>query len=89
MELRVKQGYVLVSFVKGVDYQLGEGWNAAKIEAGNPADVGIVVFFKEWCWFNYDLALVKIDDVVAWIKPEGKEEVITEVVVDESKNDQA
>ncbi len=88
MQLATKQGYILVSPVNSNDYaiELLLPFQAGKIAVGNPADLGVVVYFKEYQDFNQMYWLVKTDDVLVWLKPV---EIKEEVVADEPKVDQA
>lgn len=80
MELVPKQGWI---FVKSLESDhLGETISRGQVASGIK-EIGMEVFFEEYVVFKEDeaLLLVKIEDVLAWVKPE--------VVVDEPKDDQA
>lgn len=78
MELVPKQSYIFVEFVKSVDgLDLNGAFLAGKVVSGIQ-EKDMIVFFKDFHAFNHqgDLLLVKVDDVLAWVKPESSEEVI-------------
>ena len=72
MKLNMKSGYVLVRDVNEVEI-LGYpviDVKCAKIEHGAEGDMGVVVFYKESIKFAEDIKLVKVEDVLIWIKDE-------------------
>lgn len=79
MELVPKQGWIIVDFDFTKD-NAERPMHSGKVVSGIK-EIGMEVFFNSYIRFNQELVLVKIDDVLAWIKPE--------VVVDELQNDQA
>lgn len=78
MELIPKQGYVFVELGSIDSLALHQGFLSGSIVSGIK-EVGMVVFFKDSLEFSGNLRLVKVDDILAWIKPEAKEEA-SEVV---------
>lgn len=82
MEIIPKQGYLIAEYMTVEGFDLNAQFHAAKVVAG-VKDIGINIFFKDYMELTNsgNLILIKIDDVLAWIKPEEK--------ADEPKNDQA
>lgn len=88
MELKVKNGYLLVESVTVAEVELSGDFQAGRIAVGPEQDLGVVVFFSKYQIFSPVYLLVAVEDVMAWIKPEAPAvEVPAEVVVDEPKND--
>lgn len=90
--LVTKQGYVLVKPTSGVDYNLHPEMLCATIIAGADAHKGAIVFYNEDSFLCFDdqYVLVKVEDILAWIKPEEKQpdvqpEVSVEVVNEDSQ----
>lgn len=81
MELVPKQGWIFVEEVVAEGgLELHDGFVSGKVSSGIK-EQGMIVFYRESLNFNGNLRLVKIDDVLAWIKPE--------VVADEPEVDNA
>lgn len=85
MELVPKQGWIFVDTLdvrKDISFDVSSSMRCGRVQSGIK-EIGMIVFFKEFIVFNDNssLALVKIDDVLAWVKPE--------VSVDDSENNQA
>lgn len=82
--LIVKQGYVLVKAQSAFEYNLSSGMCCATIVAGADTHKDAVVFYESESYVLFDdqYLLVKVDDILAWIKPE-------EQPSNEPKNDPA
>lgn len=86
MEFKVRNGYLLVSPVASVEYELSGSFMAGQIAVGPQEDLGVIVFFAEYDLFNTEYMLVKVEDVAVWIKPESS--VVSapvEVIADEPR----
>ena len=87
--LVTNQGYVLIKPESGINYNLHAEMLCGRIIAGADAHKGAIVFYNEDSFFCFDdqYVLVKVTDILAWIKPEEKPaEVPVEVV---NENNQA
>jgi hypothetical protein len=80
--LFVKAGWLLVEYIDFPSSAvfndkliLSQGMDAGKIISG-ANEIGMTIFFKDSVCFDQDgtYLLVKMDDVLAWIKPEVKED---------------
>ena len=71
MELRVKNGYVLVEQQDGTNYNLMGDFICAKIVVSAPEDLGVIIFTDKYVPFDVQHLLVKIEDVAIWIKPDA------------------
>ena len=70
--LVIKAGYLLVEFMPTFTFvELSNDMSAGKIVTG-AKEVGTVIFFKDSIQFSDGgkYHLVKVEDVLAWIKPE-------------------
>jgi hypothetical protein len=74
MEIIPKQGYLLVELIQESERKsdLDSNINSGKIVSGAINDKGVTIFFGSWIPFSAGHVLVKVDDVLAWIKPEEK-----------------
>ncbi len=96
--LVTKQGYVLVKPEDSSVYNLRSNMVCSRIIAGADAHKDAIIFHKDDVFvpFDIDYNLVKVEDVLAWIKPEEVKPIeIVEPQVDmsveanEPQNDQA
>lgn len=71
MIFQPKQGYVLAELVDA-GIKLEDGFASFKIVHAAPADIGVVVFIPVGAsiHFSENLHLIKIEDVLVFIKPE-------------------
>ena len=76
MELIPKQGYIFVEIIEELPADmkpLSDSMICGRVKSGIK-EIGMVVFFEDYSMFDEEgyLLLVKVDDVLAWIKPEEK-----------------
>jgi|GEM_PF-6650241 len=81
MELKVKNGYLLVKPVPSAEYELSGSFMAGQIAVGPDQDLSVIVFFAEYDLFNTEYMLVKVEDVAVWVKPEMPIEIVKNVDV--------
>jgi len=72
-KLQVKAGYVLVELNPSGSFLLAKDMFAGKVITGIK-EIGLEVIFKEASQLKDSLYLVKVDDILAFIKPE--EEIV-------------
>lgn len=87
--LVTKQGYVLVKQEDGSVYNLQSNIFCSRIIAGADAHKDAIIFHADdkAIPFDVDYNLIKVEDVLAWIKPEEKPapEVSVEVVNEDNQ----
>lgn len=72
MKLNVKNGVVLVKPANAADHlpALSAEFHCGEIVHGADSDKGVIVFYKDCVPFADNLCLVKVEDVLVWIKDE-------------------
>lgn len=79
MNFQPKQGYVLAEIIdSGV--AINDGFVSFKIVHAAPTDIGVVVFVPTGSSMHFadNLHLIKIEDVLVFIKPETPSEVVVD-----------
>ena len=72
MNFSVKKGYLLVTLEDSSQYKIiNDKIECGKVAVANEADLGIIVFFNEWERFTDPYVIVKVEDILVWIKPDA------------------